>query len=95
MGGDGQVQIHLQLLARILLAREPVEEAIAAPRWTFDRTTLLAEPGLPALEPLPAGLSVLAMPVAELAGHAHAILAERGALEAASDPRADGVAVGD
>jgi gamma-glutamyltranspeptidase/glutathione hydrolase len=95
MGGEGQVQIHLQLLARILLAREPIEQAIAAPRWTFDRTTLLVEPGLPALEPLPAGLSALTMPVPDLAGHAHAILVEGGGLAAASDPRADGVAVGD
>jgi gamma-glutamyltranspeptidase len=34
------------------------------------------------------------MPVPELAGHAHAILVTEGGLEAAADPRADGVAVG-
>src|SRR5262249_55995295 len=51
MGGEAQVQIHLQLLARILVAGETVERAIAAPRWTFDRTTLLVEDGLPPLAP--------------------------------------------
>jgi len=95
MGGEGQVQIHLQLLARIMVAREPVEDAIAAPRWTFDRTTLLVESGLPELEPVPGGLGRVTMPVADLAGHAHAILVEPRGLETASDPRADGIPLGD
>jgi gamma-glutamyltranspeptidase/glutathione hydrolase len=94
MGGEAQVQIHLQLLARILVAGEPVERAIAAPRWTFDRTTLLVEDGLPPLAPAPRGLTVAPMAVSELAGHAHAILVEPDGLTAAADPRADGVAVG-
>jgi gamma-glutamyltranspeptidase/glutathione hydrolase len=96
MGGEAQVQIHLQLLARILFAGQPVEQAIAAPRWTFDRSTLLVEDGLPALEPLPDGMTAVPMPVPELAGHAHAILVGPGGhLDAAADPRADGVALGD
>jgi gamma-glutamyltranspeptidase/glutathione hydrolase len=95
MGGDAQVQIHLQLLARIVAAGQGVAEAIAAPRWTFDRTTLLAEAGLPPLEPLPPGMTSLAMPVADLAGHAHAIRIRPDGLEAGSDPRADGVPAGD
>ena len=33
--------------------------------------------------------------VADLAGHAHAILVEEGGLHAACDPRADGVPVGE
>jgi gamma-glutamyltranspeptidase/glutathione hydrolase len=95
MGGEAQVQIHLQLLARILCAGEPVDDAIAAPRWIFDRSTLFAEDGLPPLAPLPAGLAAATMPVPDMAGHAHAILVEADALVAASDPRADGVALGD
>jgi gamma-glutamyltranspeptidase/glutathione hydrolase len=95
MGGEAQVQIHLQLLARILVADEPVAAAIAAPRWTFDRTTLLVEPDLPALDPLPYGMTSIAMPVADLAGHAHAIRIHADGLEAGCDPRADGVVVGD
>jgi gamma-glutamyltranspeptidase/glutathione hydrolase len=95
MGGDAQVQIHLQLLARMLVAREPVDVAIAAPRWTFDRTILLVEDGLPDMAPAPDGLALVPMPVPELAGHAHAILLDEHGLDAACDPRADGVAVGD
>jgi len=93
MGGDAQVQIHLQLLARILVAGQAVDEALAAPRWTFDRTTLLVEDGL-ALDP-PAGMTAVRLAVPELAGHAHAIRVHSGELEAGCDPRSDGVAVGD
>jgi gamma-glutamyltranspeptidase/glutathione hydrolase len=94
MGGEAQVQIHLQLLARILMARQPVDEAIAAPRWAFDSSTVLVEEGLPRLDGLP-GLSEMPMPVPELAGHAHTISIEPDGLAAACDPRADGIAVGD
>jgi gamma-glutamyltranspeptidase len=93
MGGEAQVQIHLQLLARILVAGQPVEEAVAAPRWTFDRSMLLVEDGLPGLEAAP--MTTAPMPVADLAGHAHAILVEPDGLVAACDPRADGVALGE
>src|SRR5207247_10337800 len=79
--------------ARILVAGEPPERAIAAPRWTFTAAMLLVEAGLPALAP--PGLEVAPMPVADLAGHAHAILVEDGGLRAACDPRADGVALGE
>jgi gamma-glutamyltranspeptidase/glutathione hydrolase len=94
MGGEAQAQIHLQLLARILVAGELPEAAVAAPRWTFDRTSVLAEQGLP-LPSSPAGLTLYPMPVPDLAGHAHAILVAADGLEAACDPRADGTPVGD
>jgi hypothetical protein len=71
-----------------------VDDAIAAPRWVFGGSMLLAEAGLPPLAPLPGGMAEAAMPAPELAGHAHAILLGDG-LVAACDPRADGVAVGD
>jgi gamma-glutamyltranspeptidase/glutathione hydrolase len=93
MGGDAQVQIHLQLLARILVAGQTAQEAVAAPRWTFDRTTLLLEDGL-AL-PAPAGMTVDRLRVPEVAGHAHVIRVLPDGLEAGCDPRSDGVAVGD
>ena len=93
MGGDAQVQIHLQLLARILVAGQPVDQAVAAPRWTFDRTTLLVEDGL-ALSP-PPGMTVDRLGVPELAGHAHVIRVQPDGLDAGCDPRSDGVAVGD
>ena len=94
MGGDAQVQIHLQLLARILIAGDPVEEAIAAPRWQFSERELLYEEGVPVPIDLPGGMTATPMPVPELAGHAHAILIGEDGLHAAADPRADGVPVG-
>ena len=93
MGGEAQVQIHLQLLARILVAGQSADEAIAAPRWTFDRTNLLLEDGL-AL-PAPPGMTVARLAVPELAGHAHVIRMLPDGLDAGCDPRSDGVAVGD
>ncbi len=87
MGGDAQIQIHLQLLARILLAGQELGEAIAAPRWRLSDDGLQAEDGLPELGAQP-------MPMPEMAGHAHAILVEDGYLAAAADPRSDGTALG-
>jgi gamma-glutamyltranspeptidase / glutathione hydrolase len=93
MGGEAQVQIHLQLLARMLIAGEPPERAIAAARWILFENMLFTEPGLPPLAP--PGLDVAPVPVPDLAGHAHAILIDHDSLDAGCDPRADGVAVGD
>lgn len=87
MGGDAQIQIHLQLLARIVLAGQELGEAIAAARWVVTDGQLMAEPGLPEIGAQP-------MPLPELAGHAHAILVERGHLVAAADPRSDGAPLG-
>ncbi len=61
----------LEPLARILVAGQAADEAVAAPRWTFDRTTLLLEIGL-AL-PAPPGMTVDRLRVPEVAGHAHVI----------------------
>jgi gamma-glutamyltranspeptidase/glutathione hydrolase len=87
MGGDTQIQIHLQLLARILHSHEELGQAIAAPRWVRREAQLMAEAGLPEIGAEP-------MPAPELAGHAHAILVERHHVIAAFDPRSDGAAVG-
>jgi gamma-glutamyltranspeptidase/glutathione hydrolase len=88
MGGEGQIQTHLQLLTRILVAGQSVDDAIAAPRWRQDADLLLAEEGLPELS------GATPSPVPETFGHAHAILVTDDGLEAAADPRSDGVAVG-
>ena len=95
MGGDAQVQIHLQLLARIVVAGQPVADAVAAPRWTHDGAQVLVESGLPPLGPLPDGLVATPMPLPDLAGHAHVVRLQDGARESACDPRSDGVPVGD
>jgi gamma-glutamyltranspeptidase / glutathione hydrolase len=89
MGGDAQIQIHLQLLTRILVAGQSVEDAIAAPRWNATLDTLLVEQGLPEL---PDSQLITDMP--DQFGHAHCIQVTDSGLEAAADPRADGIPVG-
>lgn len=89
MGGDAQVQIHLQLLARILILGQDPAEAVAAPRWIrHGAGELMAEEGLPEIgaQTIPA--------LNDLAGHAHVILTTPKGLVAASDPRCDGLAAG-
>jgi gamma-glutamyltranspeptidase/glutathione hydrolase len=88
MGGESQIQVHLQLLSRIMVAGQDVGEAIAAPRWRITRDALWQEPGLPNLGGSP-------YPYTDLAGHAHTIHV-RGPREvaAAFDPRSDGAALG-
>jgi gamma-glutamyltranspeptidase/glutathione hydrolase len=87
MGGPAQIQFHLQILTRIFVAGQPVEAALAAPRWRFGEGGLLAESGLPDIGASP-------MPFPDSAGHAHAILMTEHGLEAAYDPRSDGAALG-
>lgn len=87
MGGETQVQIHLQLLARIHLAGQDVQDAVSAPRWCIRNRRLFAEPGLPDIGALPLAQQ-------DLAGHAHAIQATAEGLAAAFDPRSDGAALG-
>jgi gamma-glutamyltranspeptidase/glutathione hydrolase len=94
MGGEAQIQIHLQLLARIAVAKETVEEAIAAPRWVLQRDALLVEPGLPPMHDVLPGIDIQPIPSRDAAGHAHAIKVDADGLFAAADPRADGVPVG-
>jgi gamma-glutamyltranspeptidase/glutathione hydrolase len=88
MGGESQLQVHLQLLSRIVVAGQDVGDAIAAPRWRITRDALWQESGLPDLGGVP-------YPYPDLAGHAHAIHV-RGSRDvaAAFDPRSDGAAVG-
>src|SRR5262249_11280791 len=85
MGGAGRGQIRGQPLAPTLVGGGRAAAAVAAPRWTFDRPPLLGGEGLPPLEPLPPGMTALAMPVADLAGHAHAIRIRSDGLEAGAD----------
>ena len=94
MGGEAQVQIHVQLLARILIAQEDVESAIAAPRWNYTRSELIVDEGLPDLEGLVPGVTVRRPVRPEETGHAHCIRLEAGSLSAAADPRSDGMPVG-
>jgi gamma-glutamyltranspeptidase len=94
MGGEAQVQIHIQLLTRIYVAGQNVAEAISAPRWVLKDGTLGVEEGLPDLTGSALGLPIAATTRPEDAGHAHAIRIKDGRFEAAADPRSDGAPVG-
>jgi gamma-glutamyltranspeptidase/glutathione hydrolase len=87
-GGESQIQVHLQLLARIFVAGQDIGDAIADPRWRITRDALWQEPGLPDLGGAP-------YPYKDLAGHAN-LIHVRGPREvaAAFDPRSDGAALG-
>ncbi len=88
MGGEAQIQIHMQLIARILFLGQDPQEAVSAPRWIkHGKGELLAEEGLPEI----GGRTI---PRSNSAGHAHVILRTDKGLAAASDPRCDGLAAG-
>lgn len=99
MGGDGQPQIHTQLLGHLVDRGADVQDAIDHPRWIVDpadgslqiesRATDLAE-ALTAR-----GHEVSFMEAFDHgAGHAHAIEVTAAGYRAGSDPRAEGAAIG-
>jgi gamma-glutamyltranspeptidase/glutathione hydrolase len=89
MGGHVQPQIHLQLLARLLDGASP-QEAIAAPRFTVHGDVVEAESPAPPGLPVDIDLG----PRSEAVGHAQLIrIGPDGEFAAASDPRADGLAL--
>jgi gamma-glutamyltranspeptidase/glutathione hydrolase len=100
MGGDSQAQIHVQLLARMVDDGADPQDAIDAPRWYLEPSTwtLRAEPkfadawfdALRALghDPKRTGRIDTGM------GHAHAIQRTAGGYAVATEPRAEGAALG-
>jgi gamma-glutamyltranspeptidase/glutathione hydrolase len=100
MGGDGQAQTHLQLLARIVDDGEDVQRAIDAPRWVV----LPADWSVAAESRFdPAMLDELrrrghrlsvTQEFDSLMGHAHAIQVTHAGYAVATDPRAEGAALG-
>jgi len=100
MGGDGQAQTHLQLLARIVDDGEDIQRAIDAPRWVMsprDWSIVVdgrADPSTVErlrsmghrIEPTPWWDPVL--------GHAHAIRVTEDGYLGATDPRAEGAVLG-
>lgn len=102
MGGEGQPQTQSAVFTRYTQFRMPLQEAITAPRWllgktwgddttslklerTFDASLIAAlQAAGHAVEVLPAWSSTM--------GHAGAVVRHPGGLvEAASDPRSDGL----
>lgn len=94
MGGAAQIQIHLQLLARILIAGDGVADAIAAPRWIYGEGRLGVEHGLPDLRAELPEACIGTIDTPGVSGHAHAIRISADGLEAAVDPRSDGEPLG-
>jgi gamma-glutamyltranspeptidase len=106
MGGEGQPQTQAAILTRRLFRRLGLQAAVEAPRWLYGRTWGAASRAL-SLEgryapELARDLERRGHEVKvgeewdDLFGHAHAIwmAPEEGGLVGASDPRADGGAVG-
>jgi gamma-glutamyltranspeptidase/glutathione hydrolase len=106
MGGDGQPQTQAAVFSRHVLFRQPLDRAIAAPRWLLGRTWGSTVTSL-RIEPrfeeglidrlMSAGHDVegLPEPYSDLVGHAGAaVLHPDGTCEGAHDPRADGGAAG-
>jgi gamma-glutamyltranspeptidase/glutathione hydrolase len=100
MGGDGQAQTNLQFLNRVVDDGRDVQDAIDAPRWRVSHTdwTVTSDPTLPreVVDGLrERGHVVDEAPVADgRMGHAHAIEVTESGYAAATDPRAEGAALG-
>lgn len=87
MGGDAQIQIHMQLLARVFVLGQDPLEALSAPRWAKQgkEGKVVAEEGLPDIGAVERSAGI---------GHAHMILRTKGGLAAAADPRTSSLAAG-
>ena len=107
MGGDGQPQTQAMLFTRYVLFRQPLDEALDAPRWLLGRTWGSPHTNLrhgsrasTAMWSIgccpPATMSkCCSEPYSDTMGHAGAVvLHPDGTLEGAHDPRADGGAAG-
>lgn len=100
MGGDSQAQIQVQLLARLVDDGADPQDALDAPRWCVEPSTwaLRAERGFPAewFDALRArGHDPQRAPRVDAGmGHAHAIQRTGGGYAVATEPRAEGAALG-
>jgi gamma-glutamyltranspeptidase len=106
MGGDGQPQTQAMLFARHVLHRQPLDQALDAPRWLLGRTWGSTHTNLRLENRFSAGLvdrllsarhdvDVIDAAYSDTMGHAGAVLMHpNGTLEGAHDPRADGGAAG-
>jgi gamma-glutamyltranspeptidase / glutathione hydrolase len=100
MGADGQAQIHVQLLARLLDEGLDVQQALDAPRWIVDVGDGSVRVEADLAEDVVAGLAARWHRVRDLrardhlAGHAHAIRLSGDGIAAGSDPRTEGAVLG-
>jgi len=100
MGGDAQAQIHAQLLTSFIDDGADLQAAIDAPRWRvepWDWKLRMEAPFDPAVrvELATRGHQVIETPALDSGmGHAHAISVGPHGYAIATDPRAEGAAVG-
>ena len=106
MGGDGQPQSQAAVFTRHVLFRQPLDEALDAPRWLLGRTWGSTHTNLRMESRFDGNLidrlmsaghdvAVLSEPYSDTMGHAGAVvLHPDGTLEGGHDPRADGGAAG-
>jgi gamma-glutamyltranspeptidase/glutathione hydrolase len=106
MGGDGQPQSQAAVFTRHVAFRQPLDQALDAPRWLLGRTwgssvtnlRMEARFGGNLVDRLLAAghdVDVLSEDYSDTMGHAGAVvLHKNGALEGGHDPRADGGAAG-
>ena len=105
MGGEGQPQTQAAVFSRYAMFGQDLQQAVTAPRWLLgktwgDATTSLKlenrfDPALiEALKAAGHDVEVIA-PYSDMAGHAGGVAYyPNGLIEVASDPRADGAALG-
>jgi gamma-glutamyltranspeptidase/glutathione hydrolase len=104
MGGDGQPQTHAALVTRVVDRGLAPQAAVEAPRWLYGRTWGDRSRGLRiesrfapdvAATLRERGHAVTVVePWSDTMGHAHLIAIGDDGLRGASDPRADGAALG-
>ena len=100
MGGQGQIQTHVQVLTRIVVDGDDPQAAISAPRWQVDpdHWNVAIERRFPSewldeLQRRGHDLRVV-RDYDDTMGHAHAIELTPGGYLAATDPRAEGAVLG-
>jgi len=105
MGGEGQPQTQAAVFSRYAMFGQDLQQAITAPRWLLgktwgDATTSLKledrfDPALVAAMKAAGHEVEMIAPYSDMAGHAGGVAFwPDGLIEVASDPRADGAALG-
>jgi gamma-glutamyltranspeptidase/glutathione hydrolase len=100
MGGDAQAQIHAQLLTQLVDDGADPQAAIDTPRWRVETSDWKLRVERRADAALVEDLAARGHDLIEMVdfdpgmGHAHAIVLEPGGYAVATDPRAEGAAVG-
>jgi gamma-glutamyltranspeptidase/glutathione hydrolase len=100
MGGDAQAQVHAQLITQIVDDGADPQVAIDAPRWRVEPLDWKLRIEARADSTLVAGLAARGHEIIETGaydpgmGHAHAIAVDPHGYAVATDPRAEGAALG-